>query len=329
MKVLVTGCAGFLGSYIVDGLIKGGHNVVGIDDLSGGFKRNINPRVDFRLVDLRDAVKTADVIRDTRPEILYHLAACAREGASQFQPLYVTETNMMSYMNVLIPAIKYNARKIILFSSMSVYGCQQTPFEESMKRMPEDIYAINKAGMEQSTEILSLIHGFDWIVIRPHNCFGERQSLRDKFRNVAAIFMNRLMRNEPLYIYGDGEQVRAFSYIDDSLDCYLKCLGSDINKEIINIGGIEAVTINELAVEVLKWFPESRSTIKYLNDRPCEVKIAYSTTEKSEKLLEYNETIGWRRGIEKMAVWAKELGPCEWVDEKMEIEADCMPVLWR
>lgn len=329
MKILVTGSAGFLGSHIVDGLIKDGHDVVGVDDLSGGFNDNINPKVDFRLVDLRNASQTADVIMDTKPEILYHLAACAREGASQFQPLYVTETNLLAYMNVLVPAIKYGVRKIILFSSMSVYGCQQAPFSEDMERAPEDIYAINKASMEKSTEILSLLHGFDWVIIRPHNCFGERQSLQDKFRNVVGIFMNRCMRNEPLYVYGDGEQMRAFSYIDDNLDCYLRCLEPDISKEIINIGGREAITVNQLADVVLKQFPESRSCVEYLADRPCEVKFAYSTTEKSEILLGYNETVGWKQGVSKMAIWAKRLGPCEWVDDKMEIEADCMPVLWK
>lgn len=329
MKIIVTGAAGFLGSHIVDGLLENGHDVVGIDNLSGGFRQNVNPKARFRAIDLRDAVKAARAIQETQPEAVYHLAACAREGASQFQPLYVTETNLLAYMNVLVPSIKCGVKKIVLFSSMSVYGCQAPPFSEEMKRLPEDIYAVNKASMERSTEILSSVHGFDWVIIRPHNCFGERQSLRDKFRNVVGIFMNRCMRNEPLYVYGDGEQVRAFSYIYDSLGCYLRCLSKDISKEIVNIGGTKPITINRLAEEVLKHFPNSKSRIKYLPERPCEVKVAYCENKKAEKLLGYKEIYGWKEGVAKMAAWAKNVGPCEWSDDKMEIEADCMPILWK
>jgi len=331
-KILVTGGAGFIGSHIVDKLCEQGYEVFNIDDLSGGFKRNINPNCRFIKLDLRNKVKVEKVIKKIKPKYIFYLASCAREGASQFQPLYVTETNYMAYMNTLVPAIKYGLKKIVTFSSMSVYGAQQTPFSEEMERKPEDIYAISKSAMERATEILSSVHGFDYVILRPHNVFGERQSMEDKFRNVIAIFMNRFLRNEPIYIYGDGEQKRAFSYIEDSLPCYIRCLSPEISKEIINIGGKSPVTINNLAYNIKRWFkffPASKSEVVYLPDRPCEVKIAYCTTKKSERLLGYKESVGWSNGVEEMVSWAKSMGPQKWVTDKMEIVTKAMPKIWR
>jgi len=221
----------------------------------------------------------------------------------------------------------------VLFSgnSMAVYGNQRPPFNETMPRRPADIYGMNKAIMEQATEVLSEVHEFDYVIIRPHNVFGARQSLTDKFRNVVAIFMNRIMRKEPLYIYGDGEQVRAFSYIEDSLPCYIRCLDDDIKNEIINIGGMHPITINHLAdlvceaMGVPKTYPR-----EYLPPRPLEVKEAWCSWEKSVKLLGYEEKIGYEEGIRRMAQWAKEKkGPQEWTEEKLALPSEKMPKIWR
>ncbi len=127
----------------------------------------------------------------------------------------------MAYLNVLVPALRAGVRKVVLYSSMAVYGDQTPPFSEEMPRRPVDVYGVNKAGMEEITEILADVHDFSYTIIRPHNVFGERQSLRDPFRNVVAIFMNRILRGEPLYIFGDGEQRRAFSYLGDALPALL------------------------------------------------------------------------------------------------------------
>jgi len=183
--------------------------------------------------------------------------------------------------------------------------------------------------MEEITEILADVHGFSYIILRPHNVFGERQSLRDPFRNVVGIFMNRIMRGEPLYLYGDGEQKRAFSYIADSLPSFLRACDLDpaLDQQIINVGGIEAVTINELAELVIAQF-DARPEVRYLPDRPREVKYAYSTWEKSARLLGYDETCGMREGIRRMAEWAKQLGPQPWTQEDLELPSDRAPVIW-
>ena len=329
-KILVTGSAGFMGSWIADTLVKMGNEVYGIDNLSGGNIENNSGDYELFTIDLAVASQVERVIKKVKPEIIFHLASCAREGASQFQPLYVTQTNFQAFMNLIEPAIKHGLNKLCLFSSMAVYGSQEPPFDERMPCIPEDIYGINKAAMEHTTEVLADVHEFDYAILRPHNVMGERQCLTDKFRNVIAIFMNRIMRNEPLYIYGDGEQIRAFSYIEDSLPCYVKCIENDINGEIINIGGMKPISINHLAdlvceaMDVPKDYPRV-----YLPPRPREVKEAWCKWDKSVKNLRYEEKVGYEEGILRMAEWAKKKCPQEWTDEKMPLENDKMPETWR
>ncbi len=329
MRVVVTGAAGFIGSHVAEGLLAAGHQVVAIDDLSGGFRRNIPAGAHFRQVDLRDAEATARAIADDPPDLLCHLAANAREGASQFQPRDVCGRNLMAYANVLVPAIRSGVKKVVLYSSMAVYGEQPPPFDERLPRQAVDIYGVNKAAMEHITEILAEVHGFSYTILRPHNVFGERQSLRDRFRNVVAIFMNRIMRGEPVHIYGDGEQQRAFSYIGDSLPAFLRAaeLHPELDGEIVNVGGKDPVTVNELASMVAAEFGVTPEIV-YLPDRPREVKHAYCTWEKSVHLLGYEERFGLGEGIRRMAAWAKALGPQPWAEEELELPSDKAPRIW-
>lgn len=336
-KILVTGAAGFMGSHIVSSLIKFGYSeVYGIDDLSGGDIENVSEeiklgRFKFIQLDLSNTKKTDEVISDIKPDVIFHLAANAREGASFFQPLNIVQRNYFAYINVLEPAIKHGLDKVVLFSSMAVYGNQKPPFSENMKRMPVDIYGINKTAMEQTTELLSDVHDFRYTIIRPHNVFGEKQSLRDPYRNVISIFMNRIMRKEPLYIYGDGRQERAFSYIEDSLPCYIKCMENKADSHIINIGGIEPITINKLSELVCRAMHISPSLypIDYLADRYNEVKYAYCTWTRSRDLLGYKENIGLKDGIEKMAEWALKKGPQEWSEERLTLWNNKAPSIWN
>lgn len=330
MRFLVTGVAGFMGGHVAEGLAQAGHEVVGLDDLSGGFKENVPAGVEFFEVDLRDAARTEAVVRDHPPEVVCHLAANAREGASQFQPRDVCGRNLMAYANVLVPAIRSGMmKKVVVYSSMAVYGDQEPPFDETMPRRPVDVYGVNKTAMEEMTEILADVHEFMYTIIRPHNVFGERQSLRDPFRNVVGIFMNRIMRGEPLYVYGDGEQKRAFSYIGDSLPAFLRAveLRPDLDRQIVNVGGEEPVTINALLKMVAADFDATPEVI-HLPDRPREVKNAYCTAEKSVKLLAYEESFGLEKGIRLMAEWARSQGPQPWREEALELPSDKAPYIW-
>lgn len=335
-RILVTGAAGFIGSHILVALMKKGYkSVYAVDDLSGGFRSNICKGVNFTKLDLRNKKKTADYIASVKPEMIFHLAADATEGRSQFTPFSATERNYLAYMNVLIPAIKHGLQKMILTSSMSVYGSQKPPFSENMLRKPQDIYGIAKAAMEQATEVLSSVHDFAYVIIRPHNVYGPGQNLSDPYRNVVAIFINRLLQGKSFYIYGDGEQKRAFSYIDDFTPYMIKAAFlKKAEGQIFNIGPIQEYSLNELADVVLRQFYEGRSIPhhmkpQYVPDRPLEVKHAWCTVDKAKKMLGYQTTVSFEEGIRAMILWAKTRGPQEFAyNIELEITNKKTPKIW-
>ena len=334
MKILVCGGAGFMGSHLVDYLIEKKHDVGVVDDFSGSHPQNVNSSARLYQFDLRRQ-NNEFIFKEFKPKTLFYLVANAREGASFFQPADVTSRNICAYVNTLETAIKFGTERVVLFSSMSRFGDQTPPFTESTPPKPVDVYATNKVAMEEITKQLAGAFDFDWVILVPRNVFGERQGLTqcgvDKYRNVVSIFCNRILRNEPLYIYGDGEQKRSFSYVKDSLPCYTKCIESSINKETINIGGKYPISINNLADLVCesmgvdsKMYPRV-----YLPPRHSEVKYAYASYEKSERLLGYKEEIGYEEGIKRMAKWAKVVGAQPWINEKLALSSPKMPETWR
>lgn len=336
MKVLVTGAAGFMGSHLVDALLELGHDVFGVDDLSGGYMENVNPTSKFTKLDLRERQATEDYINSIKPELVFHLAADATEGRSQFTPISATMRNYVAYLNLLIPCINNGMKKMVVTSSMSVYGAQKAPFSEDMERKPEDIYAISKSAMEHATEILASVHNFKYTIIRPHNVYGSRQNLADPYRNVIAIFINRALQGKHFYIYGEGKQKRAFSYIDDFTPYIVKAGMSDVaNSQIFNIGPVQEYTINELASVVLNVFypdgniPEGMKP-EYLPLRPQEVMDAWCTVEKAEKILGYKTTVNLHDGVQKMVEWAKTKGPQQFrYLDQLELVNDKTPQTWK
>lgn len=322
---LILGAAGFMGSYLFEFLQHEGLKVYGIDNYSIGTYKH-----PFILdIDLLDKKKVELAMLGIEPDVIFFLAAWAHEGLSQFAPKLVTENNYNIYLNTLVPAIKQKVKKIVVCSSMSVYGGQEPPFTEDMSRQPEDIYAVAKTAMEQSTEIMSRVYDFEYTIIRPHNVYGPRQNMADPYRNVAAIFINRCLANLPITIYGDGEQKRAFSYIDDVIPYLAKAGLEDFNKEIINIGPTEEFTINELASEILKYFPDVPPPV-YLPDRPVEVKNAWCSNKKAMDLLGYKTSTTFQEGIYKMVEWAIKKGHQEPKYLKnLELVNERTPLPWK
>lgn len=328
--VLVTGGAGFMGSHLVDYLITEGHEVYSVDDLSGGFAENVNANARFVKLDLRDKEGTAKFIKEAKPEIIYHLAADATEGRSQFMPVECNSRNLTAYLNVLVPAIRRGMEKIVVCSSMAVYGNQKPPFSEDLEPKPEDIYGLSKFAMEKSTEILAKVHGFKYTILRPHNVYGPRQNMTDPYRNVIAIFINCLLRNKSFYIYGDGEQRRSFSYVDDITPCVAKTgFEKKADGEIINIGPAEEQSVNYLAQSLLKIFKMENLKPTYLSARPQEVKHAWCTHHKAERFLGFKKSVSFEDGLMKMVDWAKKIGPKEprYVSE-LELISDNTPKTW-
>ena len=335
-KILVTGSAGFIGSYIYDLLFGMGHEVCGVDDLSGGFMRNVSQKKFFTKLDLRDRVKTAKYIGKLKPDMIFHLAADATEGRSQFTPFSAMDRNIVAYTNLLVPAIKHGLKKMILTSSMSVYGAQQTPFHEGMIPQPEDIYGTAKTAMEQTTKVMGKVYGFKYVIVRPHNVYGPRQNLSDPYRNVVGIFINRLLHGKNFYIYGDGKQKRAFSHIDDVAPAMVrtgfdkKCEG-----QILNLGSDTPVTLNELANIVLEeFFNHRKIPAKLLPEkfpaRLQEVKYAFCSHKVAKKLIGFQAKVPLRTGVKGMISWANSLGHQPFVYlASMDLEHDLAPNTWK
>tara|TARA_Y100001963_G_C6741692_1_gene429327 strand:+ start:506 stop:1501 length:996 start_codon:yes stop_codon:yes gene_type:complete len=305
MKILITGVAGLLGSRLADWIIDNtNHTVIGIDNLSGGFIENINKEVIFCKLDLvhEDISK---VFEKHNPDIVYHFAAYAAEGLSPFIRRYNYENNLIASINLINCAIKHNIKRFIFASSMSVYGdAHEPPFSEEMQQAPIDPYGVAKYSVEQDLKIAYEQHGLQYTIIRPHNFYGRNQNIWDKYRNVLGIWMYQILNDQRPTIFGDGEQVRAFSYVDDSLVPFWNasqrkaCVG-----EIINLGGIKETSINE-ACEVLIKVTGTKLKPVYLEQRH-EVKHAWSTWQKSVDMLDFKHSIGLEEGLSKMWEWAK------------------------
>ena len=329
MRILVTGVAGFMASHLAEYLANEGHEVYGIDNESIGLRSNVPTNIKYAKIDMRRASDMESLIEECKPELVYHLACWAHEGLSQFMPRLITENNYNAFLNLIIPCINNGMKRIVVCSSMSVYGAQKPPFSEKMKKRPEDIYAIAKASMEDATEVLADVHGFDYTIIRPHNVYGPKQMLHDPYRNVVGIFINRLLNNKAPIIYGDGTQTRAFSYIDD-VTPYLALAGFEdkVRGQAINIGPTEEFTLNHLAEVVLKACASSLAPT-YFPDRPREVKHAFCTNDKAQRLLGYKTSVTLAEGVERMVAWAKPQGPQEfkYLDE-LELTGKNIPETW-
>lgn len=335
MRILVTGAAGFMASWIAEWLVREGHTVCGVDDLSGGEMENVNywwgkPDTSFVKLDLRDVAEVAKLFDSFKPELVYHLAAHPHEGLGQFNPYDIFTTNAVASINVFTQSILHGVRRVVHFSSMARYGNGvpgPIPFgEDTHVRAPVDVYGGAKAASEVALEALSEAHGLDYCIIVPRNVSGPRQSRIDPCRNVLMIWINQCLRGKDIYIYGDGEQTRTFSHIADSLSCYIAA-GFEYcaSRQIINIGSTHLVTINEAAAEVLKHFPGR--TVIHVDPRPCEVKHAYCTTEKSERLLGFKHTKDLPELVADMVTWATRVGPKEPRYPTMEITKNA-PRTW-
>ncbi len=305
-KVLITGVGGLLGSRLADWILanKPDVEVIGVDDFSGGYRENVDPRVKLYVMDL--GKQSAESIFDEhRPDLVYHFAAYAAEALSPFIRQFNYTNNLLATAGIINNCIKYDVKRIVFTSSMGVYGfgANQPPFHEDMPRTPIDPYGIAKAACEQDIEVAGVQHGLDWCIIRPHNVFGAKQNIWDSYRNVLGIWMYKHLTGQPLTIFGDGQQTRAFSCIDDSLEPLWNAgTYEKASKQIINLGGIHEYSINEAARTLIEVM--GGGEIKYLPPRH-EVKYAYPTWQRSVDILGFEHKTNLREGLQMMWDWAR------------------------
>lgn len=318
-NLVVTGVAGFLGSHLSEQLVKMGYNVKGVDNLSSGYKDNIPHGIEFHKVDCRDFVEMSKIMQGV--DAVYHCAAYPYEGVSVFSPSIVTDNTFQATTTTLSAFIKNKGKRFIFCSSMARYGMNQTPFSEDMPTRPQDPYAIAKVSSEEQIKLMSRVHGFDYVIAVPHNIYGPKQIYNDPFRNVAAIFANKMLKGENPIIYGDGNQRRCLSYIKDDLPPLISLLEENhVIGETFNIGPDEEfVSINHLAETIANIIGFDLDPV-YLPDRPQEVRDANCSANKARRLLNYKTKYTLKEGLEEMIDWIRIRGTREFNYKHLEIE---------
>jgi len=307
-RVLVTGAAGFIGSHVAEHCQKLGLSVTATDDLSGGFREFVPEGVEFLEGDLRDPEFTRSLWRGRDFEVVYHLAAYAAEGLSHFIRRYNYQTNLIASVNLLNQAIEHETRCFVFTSSIAVYGAAQTPMTEATEPRPEDPYGISKYAFELDLRAAHEMFGIEYVIFRPHNVYGERQNISDRYRNVVGIFMNQVLKGEPMTIFGDGQQTRAFSYVDDVAPVLARApFTKRAENQLFNIGSGTAHTVLELAHEVARNFGVAPH-VQHLEARK-EVIHAVSDHSRLREVFAPPTPIPLSEGLRRMALWVMVRGP--------------------
>jgi UDP-glucose 4-epimerase len=310
MYSLVTGGAGFIGSHVARHCRDLGHEVVVLDDLSGGFRDHVPEGVEFVEGSVTDSELIEKLFEKYPFDHIYHLAAYAAEGLSHFIRRFNYTNNLIGSVNLINAAVKHDVRCFVFTSSIAVYGAGQVPMTESMVPRPEDPYGVSKYAVELDLKAAHEMFGLNYVIFRPHNVYGENQNIGDKYRNVIGIFMNQIMRSEPLTIFGDGTQTRAFSHIDDLAQHIAGSVDvPEAYNEIINIGADKPYTVNELA-HVDGCAIDTNPQINQLPPRN-ELQHAYANHEKAHRIFGDGATVPLEKGIREMSQWAKKVGARE------------------
>ena len=304
-KVLVTGGAGFIGSHVTEALIGSGHSVVVLDDLSGGFEDNVLPGAEFVQGSITDVELVSKLFAENEFEYVFHLAAYAAEGLSHFIKRFNYNNNLIGSVNLINAAVNHGVKCFVFTSSIAIYGASpDLPMTEETLPRPEDPYGIAKLAVERELQICKEMFDLNYIVFRPHNVYGERQNIGDKYRNVVGIFMNQALQNMPMTVFGDGEQKRAFSYISDVAPIIAKSIEMpETYNQVFNVGGETPYSVNELAETVARTM-DVVPQIKHLAARN-EVKFAYSSHDKLQKYFGEQDLVPLDIGVERMAQWVK------------------------
>ena len=308
MKIFITGIAGFLGGHIAENLLEKGYEVSGCDNLIGGYIDNVPEQAEFFQVDAIYLNQMKKMTKNT--DVIIHTACTAYEGLSVFSPYLVGQNTYQISMSTFTAAAQNNVGKVINCSSMARYGQQEkSPFTEDMLPMPQDPYGIAKLASEETLKVLSEVHDFDFVNLVPHNIIGPRQKYDDPYRNVVSIMINRILQNKPPIIYGDGEQIRCFSDIDDVVNPLINSIFNEqAVGETINVGPDEdAISIKNLAFKILKVLNSNLEPM-FVPERPQEVKLAHCSADKARKLLDYQTSTTLDKSIEKIADWIIEKG---------------------
>lgn len=327
-KVLVTGGAGFIGSHLIDDLVEMGYEVICLDDLSGGYPTNVSSQAELVKGSICDNELVEQLFSTHKFEYVYHLAAYAAEGLSHFIRRFNYTTNLVGSVNLINASVLHNVKCFVFTSSIAVYGANQLPMTEDLIPYPEDPYGISKLAVEMDLQAAHRMFGLNYIIFRPHNVFGERQNIADRYRNVVGIFMNQILKGEVMTIFGDGEQSRAFSYVKDVTPLIARSVQiPEARNEIFNIGADIPYSVNYLATQVAAAMG-AEASISHVPARK-EVIHAYSSHEKVQRIFQAKAHYSLEEGLARMASWVRETGARSTpVFQNIEVSLN-LPAVWQ
>jgi len=296
-----------MGAHVVKELLSMGHTVVALDDLSGGFADQVDPRATFVKGSITDHELIERLFSEHRFDYVYHLAAYAAEGLSHFIRRFNYTNNLIGSVNLINSSVRHGVKCFVFTSSIAVYGALPPPMREDMVPKPEDPYGVAKLAVEMDLAAARHMFGLDYVVFRPHNVYGEYQNLGDRYRNVVGIFMNQLMQGQPMTVFGDGEQKRAFTYIGDIAPIIAASATTpSAFGEVFNVGADSPCTVNELA-RLVQDAMGIKGGVKHLEARN-EVIFAFSDHSKVERIFGKRRETTLAEGLARMAPWAKATG---------------------
>jgi UDP-glucose 4-epimerase len=307
-NILLTGGAGFIGSHVAEALVGRGHRVTVLDDLSGGFQENVPEGATFVRGSITDAELCSRLFAENGFEYVYHLAAYAAEGLSHFIRIFNYNNNLIGSVNLINNCINHDITCFVFTSSIAVYGASpELPMREETPAHPEDPYGIAKLAVEQELVTSRAMFGLDYIIFRPHNVYGPRQNIGDKYRNVVGIFMNQILQGRPMTIFGDGTQTRAFSYIGDVAPIIAESIDVPAARnQVFNVGADRAYSLNELAARVGEAMGVEPEVVHVPSRN--EVLHAHSSSDKQRRVFGERGLTPLDEGLRVMASWVKRHG---------------------
>jgi UDP-glucose 4-epimerase len=307
-SILVTGGAGFIGSHVADALLARGHDVTVFDDLSGGAETHVPPSARFVRGSVSDVDAVQALFAARHFDYVYHLAAYAAEGLSHFIKRFNYTNNVLGSVTLLNAAVNSGTKGFVFTSSIAVYGSSPAlPMREESVPQPEDSYGIAKYAVELELRACRDLFGLDYIVFRPHNVYGPRQNIADRYRNVVGIFMNQILQGRPMTIFGDGTQTRAFSHIDDVAPILAEAIDVPAAwNEVFNVGADRPYSLNELAAAVAAAMGVE-PCVQHLEARH-EVAHAHASHDKIVRVFGTRGPTPLDEGLRSMAAWVRAHG---------------------
>ncbi len=288
--MIVTGGAGFIGSHLIDRLIDDDHQVTIIDNLSTGFRRNLNPRAEFIKEDIINLERIRKYFKDK--DYVFHLAALPRIQPSIENPYLTHENNITGTLNILLAAKNYKIKKVIYSASSSCYGTNKPPLKENDMPHCLNPYAVSKYTGEVYCRLFSDLYNLDTVSLRYFNVYGSRADPAGDYATVIPIFLRQKANNQPLTIVGDGKQKRDFTYIDDIVEANIKAMNyqGKLKGEVINIGTGKNYSINQLAKMI-------GGKVVHLPPRLGEAKATLADNTKALKILKWKPKISLKQGL--------------------------------